>query len=132
MKRTITGKVTSDRGDKAIVVTVTSRKTHPMYKKQYSFNTKFMAHDENNEAKVGDLVTIVESRPLSRRKHFTLLKIIEKASAGFIEADATAGLPIEETKETEPADKKTVAKKAAPKAGAKELKPASKSKEAIK
>ncbi len=90
MARQLTGTVTSDKGDKTIVITVRARKTHPLYKKQYTVNTKFMAHDEKNEAKVGDLVTITETRPISARKHFSLTKIVEHAGAAFAETDATA------------------------------------------
>jgi small subunit ribosomal protein S17 len=95
MPKQLTGTVTSDKGDKTIVITIRARKTHPLYKKQYSINTKFMAHDEKNEAKVGDLVSIVETRPLSARKRFRLNKIIERGGAAFNEADATADVPEE-------------------------------------
>lgn len=78
MARTIIGTVSSDKPDKSIVVTVQTRKTHPLYKKQYTVSTKFMAHDEKNEAKSGDKVAIVETRPLSARKRFILSKIIER------------------------------------------------------
>jgi small subunit ribosomal protein S17 len=104
MPKQLTGTVTSEKGDKTIVITVRARKTHPLYKKQYTVNTKFMAHDEKNEAHAGDLVTIVETRPISRRKHFKLSQIIEKAGAAFVEADATADIPDEviEPKAEEP------------------------------
>ncbi|MBX4196965.1 30S ribosomal protein S17 [Candidatus Saccharibacteria bacterium] len=95
MPKQLTGTVTSDKGDKTIVITVRARKTHPLYKKQYTTNTKFMAHDEKNEAKVGDLVTITETRPLSARKRFALSRILEKAGAAFAETDATADVPEE-------------------------------------
>jgi small subunit ribosomal protein S17 len=95
MPKQLSGVVTSDKGDKTIVITVRARKTHRLYKKQYTINTKFMAHDEKNEAGLGDLVTITETRPISARKHFRLSKIIEKAGAGFAEADATADIPEE-------------------------------------
>jgi small subunit ribosomal protein S17 len=98
MARTITGTVTSDRADKTIVISVAVRKTHPLYKKQYTVNTKFMAHDEKNEAKVGDRVVIVEGRPLSARKRFNLQKVVERAGATFQETDATADVPNEEPK----------------------------------
>ena len=78
MARTIIGVVSSAKGDKTIVVTVQTRKTHPIYRKQYTVSNKFMAHDEKNACQVGDKVQIVETRPLSKRKHFTLDKIIEK------------------------------------------------------
>jgi small subunit ribosomal protein S17 len=95
MPKQLIGTVTSDKGDKTIVITMRARKTHPLYKKQYTINTKFMAHDEKNEAKIGDLVSIVETRPLSARKHFMLNKIIERGGAAFSEADATADVPEE-------------------------------------
>lgn len=80
MARTIIGEVTSDKADKTIVLSVTVRKTHPIYKKQYSRTTKYIAHDEKNEARVGDKVEVVETRPISRRKRLTLTKIIAKAA----------------------------------------------------
>ncbi|MDL2362911.1 MAG: 30S ribosomal protein S17 [Patescibacteria group bacterium] len=78
MAKQIVGVVSSNKGDKTIVVTVSTRKTHPLYRKQYTVTSKFMAHDENNEAEVGDKVSIVETRPLSARKHHKLNQIIEK------------------------------------------------------
>ena len=78
MARTLIGIVSSAKGDKTIVVTVQTRKTHPIYHKQYTISKKFMAHDEKNEAQVGDKVAIVETRPLSRRKHHALDRIVEK------------------------------------------------------
>lgn len=78
MAKTIIGTVSSDKADKTIVVTVLTRKTHPLYRKQYTVSKKFMAHDEKNEARIGDKVSIVETRPLSARKRFTLEKILEK------------------------------------------------------
>lgn len=96
MKRIIRGRVFSNKGDKTIVVRVVMRQTHPVYKKQYTRHRKFMAHDESNEARVGDLVTIRESRPISARKRFVLNKIVERAGAGFEETDAAADVPLEE------------------------------------
>ncbi len=78
MAKSIIGIVSSNKTDKTIVVTVQTRKTHPIYRKQYSVSSKFMAHDENNEAQVGDKVSIIETRPLSARKRHTLDRIIEK------------------------------------------------------
>ena len=97
----MTGLVTSNKGGKTIVITVSIRKTHPIYKKQYSVNTKFMAHDDKNQAEVGDLVSIVETKPLSARKRFRLDKIIERGGARFEEADATADIPEEEAVDTD-------------------------------
>lgn len=112
MARQITGTVTSDKTDKTIVITVRVRRTHPLYKKQYTVNSKFMAHDEKNEAKTGDLVTIIETRPMSARKRFRLEKIVERSGARFQESDATADIPAEETVPAE----KPAAAKPAPKA----------------
>jgi small subunit ribosomal protein S17 len=96
MARTITGTVVSDKGDKTIVINVVTRKTHPIYKKQYTVNTKYMAHDEKNDAKTGDVVIVAETRPISRRKHFSLTKIVERGGVRFQESDATADIPVEE------------------------------------
>ncbi len=78
MAKSIVGVVSSDKTDKTIVVTVHTRKTHPIYRKQYMVTSKFMAHDEKNEAKTGDKVVITETRPISARKRFILSEIIEK------------------------------------------------------
>lgn len=78
MAKQIVGVVSSTKGDKTIVVTVQTRKTHPLYRKQYTVHSKFMAHDAKNEAEVGDKVAIVETKPLSARKRHTLDRIIEK------------------------------------------------------
>ncbi len=90
MAKTMTGVVSSANVDKTIVVTVASRKTHPIYKKQYSVSTKFMAHDEKNEAAIGDTVTIVETRPISKRKRFNLVSVLEKAPVRHIEPEPVA------------------------------------------
>jgi len=84
MAKTLTGIVTSDVRDKTITVSVTSRETHPIYGKQYTVTRKYSAHDEKNEAKKGDKVQIVESRPFSKTKAFVLSNIEEK-SRGSIE-----------------------------------------------
>lgn len=102
MARQITGTVTSDIADKTIVISVRARHTHPLYKKQYTINTKFMAHDEKNEAKTGDLVVITEIRPKSARKRFRLERILERGGVRFEETDATADISEDEqTKEEE-------------------------------
>lgn len=80
MAKTLTGIVTSDKVDKTIVVTIHTHKTHPVYKKQYPASKRFMAHDEKNEAKIGDRVIVAETRPLSARKRHTLTQIVEKAA----------------------------------------------------
>ncbi len=79
MARTIVGTVVSDKADKTIVLSSTTRKTHPIYKKQYSKTTKYIAHDEKNEARVGDLVEVVEVRPISARKTLSLVRIVKRA-----------------------------------------------------
>lgn len=78
MAKTLVGIVSSNKPDKTIIVTVQTAKTHPIYKKKYSVSKKFMAHDEKNEAEVGDKVSIIESRPHSKRKRFVLENIIQK------------------------------------------------------
>lgn len=80
MAKTIIGTVSSNKADKTIVVTVQTRKTHPLYRKQYTISKKFMAHDEKNEAQPGDKVAITETRPLSARKRYVLDRIIETAA----------------------------------------------------
>lgn len=80
MAKTMIGTVSSVATDKTIVITVHTRKTHPIYKKQYSVTSKYMAHDEKNECSVGDRVSIVETRPLSKRKRYILKEIINKAT----------------------------------------------------
>lgn len=92
MAKHLTGTVTSDKADKTVVITVQTRKTHPLYKKQYTVNSKFMAHDPKNTAKLGDLVSIIDTRPISARKRFVVNKIIERAGAVFNESDATADI----------------------------------------
>lgn len=79
MARTIVGTVVSDKADKTIVLSVTERKTHPLYKKQYTRSVKYIAHDENNEANVGDVVEVKEVRPISKRKRLSLSKIVNRA-----------------------------------------------------
>lgn len=83
-QKTLTGVVTSDARDKTITVTVTSRETHPLYGKQYTVNRKYTAHDADNQANVGDKVTVGEVRPISKTKAFTLLEIVQR-SKGSIE-----------------------------------------------
>ena len=78
-RRVLRGVVKSDKMDKTIVVEITEKRAHPLYGKQVKFTRKFKAHDENNEAKVGDVVEIAETRALSKDKHFRLVKIVEKA-----------------------------------------------------
>ncbi|WP_127475863.1 30S ribosomal protein S17 [Sulfurivermis fontis] len=78
--RTVTGRVTSDKMDKTITVLVERRVKHPIYGKYVKRSTKLHAHDEHNECKEGDVVTIEECRPISKSKAWRLVKVVEKAS----------------------------------------------------
>jgi small subunit ribosomal protein S17 len=73
------GKVVSSKMNKSVIVTVARRVKHPLYKKYFTKTTRFMAHDEKNDAGVGDTVKIMETRPLSARKRWRLVEIVEKA-----------------------------------------------------
>lgn len=76
--RTLTGRVVSDKMDKSIVVRIERRVKHPVYGKYVSKSSKLKAHDEKNECKIGDTVTIAESRPLSKTKSWALVTIDER------------------------------------------------------
>lgn len=78
-RKTRIGKVVSDKMDKTIVVAVETQVAHPIYKKRFKKTTKFKAHDENNECRVGDTVKIMETRPLSKEKRWRLVEVVEKA-----------------------------------------------------
>lgn len=73
------GVVVSDKMNKSATVSIERRVMHPLYKKYYKKTTKFIIHDENNECKIGDKVKIMETRPLSKRKRWRLVEIIERA-----------------------------------------------------
>lgn len=73
------GVVVSAAGDKTCVVKVEERKRHPLYGKMMTHSKKFHAHDENNECQIGDVVSIMETRPLSKLKRWRLVEIVEKA-----------------------------------------------------
>ena len=73
------GKVVSDKMEKSIVVTVERKVKHPIYGKFIKKTTRFMAHDENREAHIGDVVRIMETRPISKLKRWRLIEVIEKA-----------------------------------------------------
>ena len=73
------GVVVSDANDKTIVVQISERKPHPIYGKMMTSTKKLHAHDENNEAHVGDTVSVMETRPLSKMKRWRLVEIVEKA-----------------------------------------------------
>lgn len=77
-RRQLQGVVVSDKMDKTITVEVATHKTHPIYGKRVEYRKKYKAHDEREEAKVGDTVIIEETRPLSATKYFRLLKIVKK------------------------------------------------------
>lgn len=99
MAKSITGVVSSNKADKTIVVTVRERKTHPLYRKQYTISKKFMAHDEKNEAQVGDKVVIVETRPISKRKAFTLESVVERGGVKHVEPEAVSAKKAKEDAE---------------------------------
>lgn len=75
----LVGKVVSNKADKTISVLVETYKKHPLYSKRVKYSKKYAAHDEQNIAETGDVVRIIETRPLSRTKHFRLVEVIEKA-----------------------------------------------------
>jgi small subunit ribosomal protein S17 len=78
-KRTLVGKVVSSKNDKTITVLVETYKKDKLYGKRVKYSKKFAAHDQKNEAGIGDIVRIEETRPLSKTKHFRLVEIVEKA-----------------------------------------------------
>ncbi|MBR4903058.1 MAG: 30S ribosomal protein S17 [Selenomonadaceae bacterium] len=78
-RKTRVGKVISNKMDKTIVVAIQELIQHKLYKKSLKRTVKFKAHDENNQANVGDLVSIMETRPLSKEKRWRLVQIVEKA-----------------------------------------------------
>jgi small subunit ribosomal protein S17 len=78
-RKTFTGVVTSDKMDKTIVVSIAKRKMDQLYKKYVNETKKVKAHDENNEAHIGDTVRVIESRPISKEKTWRLLEIVERA-----------------------------------------------------
>jgi small subunit ribosomal protein S17 len=80
------GRVVSDKMDKTIVVSVERLSRHPLYKRVIRLTTKFKAHDERNEARIGDTVRIVESRPLSATKRWRMVEITARASEGADDA----------------------------------------------
>jgi small subunit ribosomal protein S17 len=79
LNKLYTGKVVSDKMDKTVVVAITRLFQHPRYKKTVKRVTRFKAHDENNECRIGDKVSIVASRPQSKDKRWTVVKILERA-----------------------------------------------------
>lgn len=80
LKRTLTGKVVSNKMDKSVTVLIERRVKHPVYGKYITRSTKLHAHDENNVCKEGDIVTIAECRPISKTKAWALVEVVEAAA----------------------------------------------------
>jgi len=78
-RKEYTGRVVSDKMDKTITVMIETYKFHKLYGKRVKYSKKFKAHDENNQAKTGDIVRIMETRPLSATKRFRLVEVVEEA-----------------------------------------------------
>ena len=78
-KKVVQGIVVSDKMEKTIVVSVSTRELHALYKKYLTRSKKIKAHDEKNDAKAGDTVRVIETRPLSKDKHWRLIEIVERA-----------------------------------------------------
>lgn len=79
LRKTKVGVVVSNKMEKSIIVAIERRVAHPIYKKYFKKTTKLMAHDEKNECTIGDVVKIMETRPLSKGKNWRLVEIVEKA-----------------------------------------------------
>lgn len=79
LKKTRIGRVSSDKMDKSRVITIERRIKHPLYNKVVKRTSKFMAHDQNNDTHTGDVVLIEETRPLSRRKRWRIIEVLERA-----------------------------------------------------
>ena len=142
-RTSLQGVVVSDKMDKTIVVEVETHKRHPKYAKRIKYSNKYYAHDENNEAKVGDVVTIMGCRPLSATKRFRLVSIDKKHQESIKEVleaekamEEQAEAKVEEAKVEEPkveepkAEEKVVEEKAAPKKAPAKKAPAKKAEEA--
>lgn len=78
-RKVVRGRIVSDKMDKTVVVEVETTRSHPLYGRRVKYSKRLKAHDENNECKLGDLVELMETRPLSKDKHFRVVRIIEKA-----------------------------------------------------
>ncbi len=107
MPKKITGIVASDLADKTIVISVTSRETHPIYGKQYSVTRKYSAHDEKNEAKKGDRVEISECRPMSKTKSWKLERIIETGHGDIEVKDEDAVVEVTQSKAEKPSEEES-------------------------
>ena len=115
LRRSIQGVVVSDKNDKTIVVLVETHKKHAKYGKRVKYRKKYYAHDENNEAKVGDTVTIMETRKLSATKRFRLVSIDKVAELSVKEAEKelkeevlTGEIAVEEVEKKPAAEKEAV------------------------
>ena len=95
MAHTLVGIVSSASRDKNITVSITNRETHPLYRKQYTKTRKYTAHDEKNEANLGDKVEIESCRPLSKTKSYKLVRVLEK-SKGSVELKEDVNNVLEE------------------------------------
>jgi len=104
MARKLVGTVASDVQDKTIVVSVARRVTHPIYGKQYTVTKRFAAHDDDNQAHVGDKVEIVETRPISKNKTFRLARVIETGHADVELKDETEAVTKKPAKKAEAAE----------------------------
>ena len=102
-RTSLQGVVVSNKMDKTIVVEVETHKRHAKYQKRVKYSNKYYAHDEKNEAKVGDTVTIMACRPLSALKRFRLVSVDKKALVSIKVAEAEAALELQEEKEAEKA-----------------------------
>jgi small subunit ribosomal protein S17 len=123
-RRVLVGNVVSDKNDKTVTVLVERRFRHPVYKKYIKHTTKFAAHDENNQYKIGDRVSIIECRPISKSKKWTVMTEGAESTA-----PATKKVAKKAAAKKAPAAKKTEDKKAAEKPAAKkeaDKKPAAK------
>ena len=101
MAHTLVGIVSSASRDKTITVSITNRETHPLYRKQYTKTRKYTAHDEKNEAGLGDKVEIEACRPISKTKSYKLVRVLEKSKGSVeLKEDVTDVLG-ENTPETE-------------------------------
>lgn len=99
------GRVTSDKMQKTIVVAVETLKRHPLYRRTYKSTNKFKAHDEHNDARIGDMVRIEETRPLSKDKRWRLVEIVRRAeqvaAVEQVEAELTPSIEVEGNAEDE-------------------------------
>ena len=96
MAKTLIGLVSSDKRDKTITVSIASRETHPLYRKQYTKTRKYAAHDQNNQAHIGDKVEIAPCRPYSKTVSYKLVKVLEKSHGTIALKDNTLEVELPE------------------------------------